>query len=63
MIITIIAVISVVLYLIDKSEHTMLYKINKNVYIKTSKIFSYVDIIMYFLHTCTHTHTHANFVK
>ena len=29
------AVISIVLYLTDKTEHTALYKINKNVHIKT----------------------------
>ena len=33
-----IAVISIVLYLTDKGEHAALYKINKKVYIKTSKI-------------------------
>ena len=32
------AVISIALYLIDKGEHTALYKINNNVYLKTSKI-------------------------
>ena len=37
-IIVILGTISVVLYLTNKGEHTMLYKINKNVYIKTSKI-------------------------
>ena len=31
----ILAVISVALYLTDKGEHTALYKINENVYIKT----------------------------
>ena len=30
------AVISMAPYLTDKGEHTALYKINKNVYIKTS---------------------------
>ena len=34
----IITVISVAPYLTDKTERTALYKINKNVYIKTSKI-------------------------
>lgn len=34
----IIAVISVALYLTNKGEHAVLYKINKNVYIKASKI-------------------------
>ena len=38
MIITIIiTVIFIALYLTDKGEHTTLYKINNNVYIKTSK--------------------------
>ena len=37
MIITIIEVISVVLYLTDKGEHTALYKINRNVGIKPHK--------------------------
>ena len=32
------AVISIALYLTDKGEHTALYKINKNIHIKTSKI-------------------------
>ena len=31
-------VISVALYLTDKGEHTMLYKFNNNVYIKTSAL-------------------------
>lgn len=34
----IIAVISTALYVADKGEHTVLYNINKNVYIKTSEI-------------------------
>ena len=38
MIIITIAVISIVLYLTDRGEHTALCKINRNVYIKTSKI-------------------------
>ena len=37
-IIVILGAISVVLYLTNKGEHTVIYKINKNVYIKTSKI-------------------------
>ena len=37
-IVIITVVISVVLYLADKGERTALYKINKNVYPKTSKI-------------------------
>ena len=51
----IIAVISIALYLTDRGELTALYKINNNVYIKTSKIINYVVIILY--HTHTHTHT------
>ena len=31
-------VISIVLYLTDKGEHTVLYKINKNEYTETSKL-------------------------
>ena len=50
----IIAVISIALYLTDMGELTALYKINNNVYIKTSKIINYVVIILY--HTHTHTH-------
>ena len=37
-IILVTAVISVALYLTNKAEHTMLYKINNNVHTKTSKI-------------------------
>ena len=32
-----ITVISIALYLAEKCEHTALYKINNNVYIKTSE--------------------------
>ena len=53
----IIAVISIALYLTDMGELTALYKINNNVYIKTSKIINYVVIILYHTHTHTHTHT------
>ena len=35
LIIIIIVVLSIAPYLIDKGEHIVLYKINKNVYIKT----------------------------
>ena len=58
----IIMVISVVPDLTDKSEHTVLYKINNNVYIKTSKMINYIVIILYSLqiHTHTHTHTHSH---
>ena len=54
-----IVVISVVLYLFNKDEHTALYEISKNVYIKTSKKNNYVVVILYSLYT-THMHTHAN---
>ena len=33
------AVISIAPYLTDKCEHTALYKINSNVYIKTSNLY------------------------
>ena len=46
-----IGVISVVLYLINTSEHIALHKINNNVYIKTSKIINYKVIILYYTHT------------
>ena len=59
----IIAVISIAPYLTDKGGHIALYKINNNVYIKTSKIINYVVIILYSSHaraqTDTHTRTHA----
>ena len=38
----IIAVISIALYLTDKGGHIALYKINNNVYLKTSEIINYV---------------------
>ena len=44
MIITI-AVSSVVLYLTNKGEHTVLYKTNNDIYIKTSKIINYIVIV------------------
>ena len=59
------AVISIASYLTDKGEHTAFYKINNNVYIKTSKIINYyIVLILYSSHTHhirkhTHTHTHA----
>ena len=34
-------------YLNDKGEHTALYKINNNVYIKTSKIINYSLVFKY----------------
>ena len=52
-------VISVALYLTSKGGHTMLYKIQNNVYIKTSKIINYIVIILYSLHTHTRMHVHA----
>ena len=55
------AVISIAPYLTDKGEHTALYKINHNVYIKTSKIINYIVVILYSSHTTyTHTHTHTH---
>ena len=42
----IIMVISIALYLSDKGEHTALYKIVSNVYIRTSKILNYIAIII-----------------
>ena len=62
--IIIIAVISTAQYLTNKSEHTALDMINNNVYIKTSKIISYIVIILHSSHTTpaqnlsvSHTHT------
>ena len=51
-----IVVVSVVLYLTNKGEHTALYKYkrNNNVYLKTSKIIDYVVIMLYSVYTCTH---------
>ena len=54
----IIAVIYIALYLTNKGEHTTLYKINNNIYIKTFKK-NYI-IIWYSLHTHTHMHTDAH---
>ena len=57
-------------YLTNKGEHTVLYKININAYIKTQK--QYVNIILYSLRTTptkiihqhsilfTHTHTYTH---
>ena len=44
-------------YLTDKGEHTALYKykVNNNVYLKTSKIIDYIVIMLYSLHTHAHT--------
>ena len=62
MIIIIIAVIAIAPYLIDKGEHTALYKINKNVGKKTSKIIYKHNIV--FLARAraprTHARTHAH---
>ena len=44
-------------YLTDKDEHAVLYKINNNVYIKTTKIINYTVIILYSSHTHRYTHT------
>lgn len=51
-----IVVVSVVLYLTNKGEHAALYKykLNNNVYLKTSKIIDYVIIMLYSVYTCTH---------
>ena len=49
-IILIIVVISIAPYLTDKGEYTALYKVNNNVNIKTSKIMSYIVIILYSSH-------------
>ena len=57
--IIVIAVISIAPYLTDKGEHTSLYKINNNVYSKTSKILNYVVIILHYTHTHTRARTHA----
>ena len=55
---TIIAVISTVLNLTNKGEHTGFYKINNNVYIyvKTSKIINYSHNTVFLSHS-SHTHT------
>ena len=42
----VITVISIMLYLTIKDEHTALYKINNNVYIKTAKIINDIVIIL-----------------
>ena len=41
------------LYLTDRGEHTVLYKINDNVYIKTWKILNFAHSL-----SLSHTHTH-----
>ena len=63
-------VISIVPYLTGKGEHTVLYKNNNNVYIKTSKIINYIGILLYTplpphhahtqMHAHMHTHTHTH---
>ena len=57
LIVKIIMVISVVLYVTDKGEHTAPYKINNSVYIKTSKMINYIVAILYSL--CSHMPTCA----
>ena len=54
----VIAVISIAPYLTDKDEHIALYKINDNVYIKTSHVCLYARTYAH-THTHTHLHTHA----
>ena len=61
------AVISIALYLTDKDEHAAFYKINNNVYIKTSTTTKllYDPNIVFLTHTHhararTHTHTHTH---
>ena len=39
-------VISIAPYRTDKGEHTALYKVNNNVYIKTSKIRNYTVFLV-----------------
>ena len=53
----IIAVISIAPYLADKGEHTTLYKINTNVYIKTSKIIKLLEYVIPRSHARAHTRT------
>ena len=57
LIVKIIMVISIGLYVTDKGEHTVPYKINNSVYIKTSKIINYIVAVLYSL--CSHRHTCA----
>ena len=47
------------LYLTHKGEHTVLYRSNNNVCIKTSNITNYIVIILYSMHACTNMHTHT----
>ena len=57
-IIIILAVICTTPYLIDKGQLTVLYKINNNVHIKTSKIIKYIFVTLYSsMHTYTPTPT------
>ena len=46
------AVISIAQYLTDKGEHTALYKILNNVYIKSSKKIKHIVIILYSSYQC-----------
>ena len=58
---TTIAIIPITRYLVDKrGEHTVLYKINTNAYIKSQKYYI-INIILYSSHARAHTHarTHA----
>ena len=57
MIIIIIAVIAIAPYLIDKGDHTALYKINKNMCKKTSKII-YKHNIVFLARARTDARTH-----
>ena len=60
MIIIITAVISIELYLTNKGDHTMLYKISNNFYIKTStNIRLYSHNVVFLTHIHAHTHKHA----
>ena len=56
-IITLTAVISIALSLTKKDDYTMLYKINKNVCIKTTKIINYI-VIVFLLRMHTHACVH-----
>ena len=63
--VVVIVVISVEPCLTNKGEHTALYKISQNVYIKTSKNNNCIVIILYcphntHTHTYTHIHTHTH---
>ena len=59
-IIIITGVISTGLYFTDKGEHTILYKINKNVLVKTSnRINNHIVLLIHNTPPHTHTHTHT----